>query len=225
MRVLHRRCVAAATVAATLILLVAACGGNSDADDPARTEEPDTAAAVPTTPPPDSDYVFAHAILNSSELPTEWDAVTGPDSETLQLYGPELCSKIGAERWSAAVFFRGLPTDTQSPQVTQRVYEYRPGDAETVIQNLRDCVASGTLQPITLIDLGDGAVAAQTNSLDPEGRSVFITAGMVRHGDFITLVLFSKFDDPAAPSQLELFARKADEKLERALIEAPARRD
>ena len=215
---------AVAIVAALALLFLSACGGDSDTSDTARTEESGTAGAAPTTPPPDSDYVFAHAILNSSELPTEWDAVTGTDSETLQRYGPELCGKIGAERWSAAVFFRGNPADPRKPTATQRVYEYLPGNAEAVVQSVRDCAASGTIQPVALIELGDGSVAAQTTYLDPDGTIVFITVGIVRRGDYITLVLFSQFDERAAPSQLELFAREADEKLERALIEAPARR-
>lgn len=215
---------AAALATCVMVFGLMACG-DSDTGDPAAPPTANDPVAAPTTLPPDVDVVFRDALLTLPDLPTEWDPYTGDDSETLQRYGPEVCGRLGAERWSQIVFFIiGRPNDPSIPEVINRVYEYSPGIAGQVMDGVRQCISSGAAQPLSLAALGDDSLAAQTMVDDPVDGRLYTAAAAIRRGDFITLILYLQYDNPVDASQIEPFAVAADRRLERAIFEAPPSR-
>jgi hypothetical protein len=107
--------------------------------------------------------------------------------------------------------------------VIHRVYEYRPGAANEVLQGVRHCISSGGAQALSLPALGDDSVAAQTSFDQQDGKRVYVGAAIIRRGDFITLVLYNQVGNGVEASQLEPFALKADRRLASAIFEAPPR--
>jgi hypothetical protein len=166
--------------------------------------------------------VFSAALLTTEDLPIEWQSTDAPDNETLQTLGAEICANIGARSSSAlAGFIVGAPS-VETPLVIHRVYEYPVEQAVLIIRETRGCASRGTIRSLSLPALGDESVAAQVETTDPaSGEPRYVEAAIIRRTNFLAVVIYAQNERPVEPSQIELFAREADRKLEAAIQRAP----